>query len=208
LTKAKDKNESIICQPFLGRVTLTIMNIEEYDKIVEFLNHLLTAVGVVIGAFWTYHLFVKNRQKYPKAEIEHKIEIRDILDENFQLITLLITVKNISQILLPVEEYSIEIFQILPAIDLKDKNEKGYFNQSKSLELPNNSSIFKVTKKTKSNMEIEPTEKVLLAHSVVVPKGIQTISVHSVVHNPSKSKKQFVWNNITTHDLISNQKNN
>lgn len=120
------------------------MNIEEYDKIVEFLNHLLTAVGVVIGAFWTYHLFVKNRQKYPKAEIEHKIEIRDILDENFQLITLLITVKNISQILLPVEEYSVEIFQILPAIDLKDKNEKGYFTQSKSLELPNNISIFKV----------------------------------------------------------------
>lgn len=183
------------------------MEIEQYDKFVEFFNHILTAVGVIIGAFWTYHLFIKNRQKYPKAEIEHKIEIRDVLGENFQLITLLVTVKNISQILLPVEEYSVEIFQILPAIDLKDKIEKGYFNQSKSLELPNNASIFKVTKKTKSNMEIEPTEKVLLAHSVIVPKGIQTISVHSVVHNPSKSKKQFVWNNITTYDLISNQKN-
>lgn len=183
------------------------MDIEYFDKIVEFINHALTGVGVVVGAFWTYHLFIKNRQKYPKAEIEHKIEIREILDENFQLITLLVTVKNISQILLPVEEYSVEVFQILPAIDLREKNESGYFKQYKALELPNNTPIFKVTKKTKSNMEIEPTEKVLLAHSIVVPKGIQTISVHSVVHNPSKSKKQFVWNNITTHDLISNQKN-
>lgn len=184
------------------------MDIEQYDKLIEFFNHILTAVGVMVGAFWTYHLFIKNRQKYPKAEIEHNIEIRDILDEDFQLITLLVTVKNISQILLPVEVYSVEIFQILPAIELNEKNEKGYFKQSKALELPNNTSIFKVTKKTKSNMEIEPTEKILLAHSVIVQKGIQTISVHSVVHNPSKSKKQFVWNNITTHDLISNQKNN
>jgi len=179
------------------------MGLELFEKTAELINHILTSVGVVVGAFWSYHLFIKNRQKYPKAEIDHKIEIKDIENGEFQLITLIITIKNISQILLPIEEYNIEIFKVIPSLELSDKIEKGYFNKYPSYEIPSNESIFKVTKKTKSNMEIEPTEKILLAHNVVIPKGLQTISVHSVVYNPSKSKKQFVWNNITIHDLIT-----
>lgn len=39
----------------------------------EILESALTGIAIIVGGFWTYKMFVKKREKYPRASINHCI---------------------------------------------------------------------------------------------------------------------------------------
>src|SRR5438067_414425 len=39
---------------------------------------LVTVLALCVGAFWTYRLFIEQRQSYPRLKVEHQIQHWDI----------------------------------------------------------------------------------------------------------------------------------
>jgi hypothetical protein len=77
------------------------------------LESYFTVLAIIIGGIWTYMLFIKNRQKYPKAELS--LEINQIsLSSNKILIHASLRIKNLGNVILQLECGFIRLQQIKP----------------------------------------------------------------------------------------------
>lgn len=63
------------------------------------LQSIATVAGIVVAGIWTYMLFVRKREKYPRADLKHRIEFWDI-SERERLVRVVLVVKNESDTLL------------------------------------------------------------------------------------------------------------
>ena len=74
--------------------------VEYYEKTLSIVQSVMTILGIVVGAIWTYILFVKNREMLPKAEVEHNVGITKVKDDKYAIISLHIKIKNCGKVLL------------------------------------------------------------------------------------------------------------
>ncbi len=68
-------------------------------EVLEGLAHLFTVVAIVVGGIWTYLLFVRTRQRYPRANLTHRITHRKVSDDHM-LLRVGLTVVNQGEVLL------------------------------------------------------------------------------------------------------------
>lgn len=44
--------------------------IKDFASVVQSLG---IYIGLIVGGYWTYRVFIQNRQKYPRANLTHKM---------------------------------------------------------------------------------------------------------------------------------------
>src|SRR5260370_16930816 len=81
--------------------------------IATIIQSIFTVAAVIIGGVWTYWLFVKKRQKYPSAKIEHQISHRPIANGKV-LLSVNAVSSNSGNVLLSLEKGKIPVSQMLP----------------------------------------------------------------------------------------------
>ena len=91
-----------------------MFDLDTLEKLFGIFDNGFTVIGIIIGALWTYNLFVKNRQIFPRGDIEHNVSLSRISDKNFSVLTILVNFKNSGQVLLKVKSYVIEIQELFP----------------------------------------------------------------------------------------------
>jgi hypothetical protein len=79
----------------------------------EIIQSIVTIFAVLVGGFWTYTLFVKERENYPHATIEHAPS-HIALSKDINLLRVSMTVKNTGTSILEIKEMFIRVQQILP----------------------------------------------------------------------------------------------
>jgi flagellar biogenesis protein FliO len=52
------------------------MKLSDIKDIADVIQALFTSLAFIIGGAWTYLLFVRKRQRFPRAKIEHQITQR------------------------------------------------------------------------------------------------------------------------------------
>src|SRR6266851_4929717 len=151
--------------------------------IATIVQSIFTVAAVIIGGVWTYWLFVKKRQKYPSAKIEHQISHRPIASGN---------------VLLSLEKGKIRVSQVLPPQDeLLDilTRKKGTQVTNWHLLSPLVNPIGQET------LEIEPSESQQFLVHYVIDADIQTILVYTYFRNVEKPKRNIGWTLTTIYDL-------
>lgn len=147
-----------------------------------------TTVAVVIAGIWTYLLFVKNRERYPRATIE-QVAAPLKLDDRSVLIRVQIRVSNIGKVLLPIEDLECRLQQIVPVVGAV----KARAQARESLVIGPDSDVdWPMLSEARWNYEkyqseIEPGEAEVFCCDFFVDQSVRCVRIYSHLVNQFKA---------------------
>jgi hypothetical protein len=180
----------------------------------------IAAAAIVVGAVWTYFLFVKNRLGRPSTKITHEVETRDLGDLGL-LVRVGVVIENTSSVLVIFKEADVRLTPMLP-LDrrLREKLEAvggGAYTPADQMKLEwpgpqcrdpdwGDQSVSKIAepphdKKDARQREIEPRESDTYYFDFVIPRTVATFQVYSYFKNYAKLRREVGWNTTSIHDV-------
>ena len=87
------------------------MCISQLKEIIEIVQAVVSVVAITVAALWTWLLFVRTRQKYPRANITHRLAHRPITDGK-RLLRVIVEISNVGDVLLSLIQGQARIQQI------------------------------------------------------------------------------------------------
>lgn len=170
-----------------------------FQNLLQNLESVATILAILIGGGWTYILFIKNREKFPKAEITHRIE--KINRKNDVIVRLTIEIKNLGKVKLPVKSGEVRLQQIKPSTStVPDAVERFQENKSaKKREIGWPILEERVFSFKKDEYELEPTEKEHFEFDFILDQEIDVIQFYTHIKNVFKADKG--WNYTSIHEL-------
>ena len=179
---------------------LSLSTVKDIATIVQ---SIFTVVAVITAGVWTYWLFVRKRQKYPSAKIEHQISHRLIANGKV-LLSVNVLVSNLGNVLLSLKEGKIRVNQMLPPqdelLDILTSSEGTRVTNWHLLSPLVNPIGYK-------GHEIEPGESQQFLFHYVIDANIQTILVYTYFRNIEKLRRNIGWALTTIYDLCSTPPN-
>ncbi|MDY6796193.1 MAG: hypothetical protein SWK76_13095 [Actinomycetota bacterium] len=94
----------------MGLLEITLETTKLYSEVAV---SIATCLAILAGGYWTYSLFIKNRQKYPRAEINHSIYPLQISGQE-SLIRVDVIIKNLGNVLLQLSKGATCAYQFFP----------------------------------------------------------------------------------------------
>lgn len=177
--------------------------------VVALVKDILSIIGILVGAAWTYMLFIKHRQKFPKAEIKHDVVVKK-LGHKQRLVHVTVTVKNTGDVLLTLVSHQTRLQEIVPAST--DLIQKLHENKD-PVKAGESEFLWPMIGERKSDWsdedqqrEMEPGESQDFDVDFFVDPETETVSVYSYFTNMTKSSKEIGWNLTTFHDLEEKEK--
>jgi len=179
--------------------TSNLNNIKEVFVIIE---SVIKIIAIIFGGWWSYRLFVKNRLKYPKAKIEHKVFHKKITDDKI-LLHVDTTILNTGNVLISIVSGVTRVQQMIPTQNtiLNSINE-GKDPVSEELNEINWPLIQeREYKRKKGELEIEPGENDQICYDFIIDSDVQTVVIYSYYKNINKYRRDLGWHLTTKYDL-------
>lgn len=181
---------------------LNATTLSAVEPLFTILKNFAAAIAIVVGGAWTYMLFVKKRQKYPRANVIHNITHKPLSDKKV-LLHIKVLVTNIGDVLLSLILLETRISLILPLpTSLEEDIDKGtvpIVDERAEIDWPEIDA--KGLKWDKNMCEIEPGEKDEYVFDFIIDSSIKTISIYSYVENVKKKERDIGWPVTTIYEL-------
>jgi hypothetical protein len=183
------------------------MNISRCKEIADIIQVAVTVAAVLIGGIWSYWLFVKNRQKYPRASIAHHITHRHIGNDKM-LLHVSVTISNVGDVLLSLISLETRIQQVLPLSDevleaiSKGQNPVSQGETEVTWPLIDSQEL----ELEKGECEVEPGERQEIHHDFILDAEIEAIEVYTYLINEQKRDREIAWDLTTLHELNEAEK--
>jgi hypothetical protein len=170
------------------------MNLDSLKTLAEAIQALVTAIGLVAAGLWTYLLFVRRRQRFPRADFHHEVTIVD-LTPHHTLIHVCIVLKNVGDVLIRAILAQVHVGRVLPLHgDVDSKLREG-----EDIVAPQDSDARWATLGQREcswqedPCEVEPGETEEFHFDVIVSSSIEVIEVCSYLKNEAKRKRNIGW---------------
>lgn len=174
--------------------------IDDWKTGAELAQAVLTTTAIIIGGIWTYLRFIKNRLRFPRAELSHTVVYKN-LSAGKSLLRISLKVVNQGDVLLPISKTWTRISQILPMT----ANTLNTLETGINLQRDDDAEIkwpeidcLEITYEPKT-AEIEPGELEYFHFDFIVPCDLKVVHVYSFFTN--KKKKESGWPCTTIIDL-------
>lgn len=170
---------------------------------------IIEAGAIVVGGIWTWMLFVKKRQRFPRAAITHAVDFRK-LNDDYWLAHVTVTVKNPGEVLLKLVSHRTQVQVVVPpdkrVSDALAKNEDPVPEGKSEYPWPHIKNIESNWSAETETREIEPGESQDVDVDFFVPAVVETIMIYSYFENKTKRKKnrELGWDCTTIHDVQRN----
>lgn len=168
-----------------------------------------TSIAIIVAGVWSYLRFVQNRQRYPRAKVEHNISHRSFAQDKV-LLHVVVIITNVGEILLSLISLETRIQQVLPppdqVLDLVGKGRSPVLEGETEINWP--AAVDPYELRLKGEMcEVEPGESQEFHHDFVVGAEIRTVAVYTHVMNEKKRARQLGWDATTLYDLPASEGN-
>jgi hypothetical protein len=160
---------------------------------------ILKCLGILAAGWWAYWHFILKREKYPRGDLEHKIQFsRTSKDEWHVRVNL--RVKNDSAVLMRIFEGHTWIQQIHPypeeaIVEFKERN-KDSETTPREVRWP-----LICEKRHNDEREVEPGEVDEIAMDFFVSTFFEKILVYSFIENTTKPGRNLGWMTSTIIDF-------
>ena len=101
------------------------MTIEQWKSVAGLVESFAKMVALAVGGTWTYMLFIRKRQQYPRASILHECTAYPLTADR-SLLRVTLTVKNTSEVLLRIESGEVRVQRIGPLVWGEDVPAEGF----------------------------------------------------------------------------------
>ena len=163
-----------------------------------------TSIGILVGGLWTYFLFVRKRQRFPRANISHQVFYKRI-SEGKALLNVETVITNSGDVLLCLESGFVRVQQILPIPEaIGSTIEQGrdpVAEDGREVDWPLLST--RTFTWAKGKAEVEPGEIDRLVSDHLIDADVRVVSVYSYVKNTKKGKRDIGWGITTIYDVDS-----
>lgn len=152
-------------------------------------------LAILVGGFWTYSLFVRKREQYPRATVTIGAFHEDLSDQ-WRLLHVVVSVKNTGEVLLRLEKGDIRISQVSPPWEaLMTALKHMVVPDSRDLEeIERPALAYKNLEWGESPREIEPGECDEYHFDFVVPSSTRAVQVYTYMKNVSRTDREMGWN--------------
>ena len=168
----------------------------------ELAENCVTTVAIVLGGWWAYCRFVRQREKYPRATVEHSIAC-ERLSGNAILVRVGVKVSNISSVLLKGETGTLRIQRVSPC---SSHLLAWISNKLQSSSAGENEAPWPVIAEKPLQLhqqEIEPGEADTTYLDFILEEPLATVLVYSYIANAKKDN--IGWNHTTMHEIRDGQ---
>ena len=177
------------------------------SKILGIIANLFTIGAIIWGVYWTYYLFVKNRQKYPRADVKHTL-IQKYLGYGKILLHVDVEVTNLGDVLINLKSGEIRLLQVLPLCGKIDEVLQGDEDPVEKGKTELNWYQLSLRELSFDKpCEIEPKESEAFHCDFVIKNDVQTVEIYSYFWNQHKANKELGWDCTTLHDIEGGTKN-
>jgi hypothetical protein len=160
--------------------------------------------ALFVAAIWTYLLFVRQRQRFPRAKIEHTL-VQYPLPAGKVLLRLSVSIANIGNVLLQIAKTNVEIYRVRPwpeALEnaiLSGAPIQTHGPKQKPIDWP----LIDAREITapEASKEIEPSETENLYFDFVVETSLQKVFIWTYFENQAKRRRPVGWNTTSMHEL-------
>jgi len=170
--------------------------------IADIVESVFTVIAFVLSGAWAYTLFVRKRQRYPRARILHRITHKPISDDKV-LLHVGVVISNPGEILISLVSLEVRIQQVLPPaaelLDLLSQGQKLVKQGESEVAWPLIES--RELSFDEREIEIEPGERERIPFDFVIDAEVQTVEVYSYIKNEVKRDREIGWNLTTLYDL-------
>ena len=183
-----------------------MISLSQLETVVNIGGSCATTLALFVGALWTYLLFVRKRQKYPRARLRHRITHRDV-GLGKVLLHVDVVVSNTGDVLVSLVESVTRVQQLLPLPDRVSEKILAGKDPVKSGESEvqwDELDSHKVKWK-KGDCQIEPGDTQEINHDFILGAEIRTVEVYSHVTNEAKRPSELGWDLTTLYDLPTPQ---
>lgn len=179
------------------------MKLADIKDVADIVQALITSLALIIGGLWSYQLFVRKRQRFPRAKIEHRVTQRAV-SAGATLLTIDIIISNPGDVLLSLVEGKIEVRQALPpGTNFLQMLTGSQLTIGRRVEFVDWPALFSYSEdwSGKHIVEIEPGESEQMLYTLLVQAEVKTIYIASFFRNVSKRRKELGWRLETFHDV-------
>jgi len=182
-------------------VTLIPHWIQLWKESAEAAQASATAVGLLAAGVWTYLLFVRNRERYPKARVEHVVN--HWRSSGTLVLRLTVRVMNQGKVVISIGETRALVQALMPVSADQVSLERDLPLDTSELDWP-----VVGTRECCANpcLEVEPGETEELHFDFLLPHDLQKVSLYSYLRNQVKSGKEIGWNTTTVYSCREDER--
>jgi len=179
---------------------------QEIKDLSAAVQSIIISIGVIFGGWWTYWIFYKNRQIYPRANISHEISHKTGIGDRIYL-RVAVKISNDGNVVIRLNNCDIRIQQIKPVNDDINKSVKGHCQKKKREEFWDNEIKWPTIDRIngcweKEKIEIESGESDQFYFDFMLDSKIETILIYTYITNLKKKKKtELGWSLSTMYDI-------
>jgi hypothetical protein len=163
---------------------------KEGQAFLQALQIFATVLALVVGGVWTWMLFVRRRQRYPRADLRQSLAHWRLPDGRI-LLRISLVVENRGEILLSLAEGFVRVQRMLPwseedlvALETSDPRTREvawHLVEERPLQF------------ARREFEIEPGEKEQLDVDFLVDPEVERVVVYSYLRNRVKRRRDIGW---------------
>ncbi len=170
------------------------MCISQFKEMANIIQAYITSGAIIFGIIWSYVLFIKNRQKYPRANIVHQVTHKHIENDKL-LLHVGVTISNVGNVLISLDSMETRIQQVFPFTDeVLEAINKGQNPLSKG----KTEVAWPLIDSQKLDLksvegEVEPGESQDFHQYFTFDAEIETIEVYTDLINEAKRARKISW---------------
>ena len=191
------------------KVTLVDNLHMSFKDIVSVIQAIVTTIAIVVGGVWSYFLFVKKRQRFPRANISHQIFHKHISNGK-ALLNVKTIINNAGDVLLSLESGKVNVNQILPVssemVDLIKSGKDIVDESRREVDWPLIGT--RSFEWEKGRCEIEPGENDHFLCDFIMDENIKLVVVYSYFENIKKHNRNIGWGITTYYELKQRREDN
>lgn len=171
--------------------------------VLQWIQGIVTVLAVVVGGVWAYILFVRRRQRYPRANITQDLLHLDLADGK-RLLRVTVRIKNEGEVLLSLASGFCRVQQLLPSSDdlanalAALPNDRCVDSEVAWPQLAERRVEFR-----RGEREIEPGESDELCFDFIVDADVEVVSAYTYLKNVEKRRREIGWGATSVLDLRS-----
>ena len=178
------------------------MELSKLKDLADIVQALFTTLAIGVGGFWSYMLFVRRRQKYPRATLRHEVEQR-FLGEGMVLLHVATTISNTGEVLLSLASAETRVQQIIPPPSDVINSAKNGKDPVKAGETEVGWPLLCHRKMSyeKGQFQIEPGESDSIHYDFFLNDEVRSLELNTYVKNQKIRKRDVGWNVTTLFDM-------
>lgn len=178
------------------------MTITDFESLSSSAESIATIIALIIGAWWTYLIFVRKREKYPRAKTTHSLlSLGEVAGKT--LVRVSVKVENVGDVLLSLTTglVRIQIMRPVPSTLQAQIENGGTLQRTKEQEFQWPLWDEFPLAWSEAGYKIEPKESEEFHFDSSLDNTVEAVQVYSYFQNVLEKRRELGWNCTTVQPI-------